>query len=240
MKIFEKKCRCGVKIENLSVRGGGHIILNSVSFKANHGEILALLGCNGSGKTTVLKAILGRIQYYGKIIFFNSEGKKINSPKIGYVPQNLVFEKNAPVTVSDLFCSNLTNFPVWLGKSKKVILEIDNILNKFGISYLLNKTLGELSGGELQRVLLAFALQPVPDILVLDEPSSALDGKGTGFFYSLISEMRAEFHMPIILVSHDLLYMKKYATKYVLLERGKVIEADFIQNLKNNLNLIYK
>ncbi|MDR1240911.1 MAG: ATP-binding cassette domain-containing protein [Oscillospiraceae bacterium] len=223
-------CHCSVRIEDLSVREGTHLILKSVSFAVNHGEILVLLGHNGSGKTTVLKSILNRVSYCGKICFFDSQGKKINKPKIGYVPQKLTFEKNAPLTVLEFFCANLTNFPIWIGSNAKIKFDIEEILEKFGVGYLLNKTIGSISGGELQRVLLAFALKPVPDILILDEPSSALDSKGVDFFYSLITNMRNEFHMPIILVSHDFLHVKKYATKYVLMKRGSVVKTDYFSN----------
>ncbi|MDR1364813.1 MAG: ATP-binding cassette domain-containing protein [Oscillospiraceae bacterium] len=231
-----KKCQCSVKIENLSVFDNNRLILKSITFDANHGEILALLGRNGSGKTTILKALLNCIQYIGKIIFFNSRGQKIKNPKIGYVPQKLVFEKNSPLTVADFFCTNLTNFPIWLGKTKRTIEKINNILNKFEISYLANERLGRLSEGELQRVLLAFALEPVPDILILDEPSSSLDTKGIDFFYSLITKVRSEFHMPIVLVSHDLIHIKRYATKYVLIENGTLIEILPISNLAESSN----
>ena len=104
------KCNCSVKIENISVRDGEHLILNSISFQVDHGEILALVGKNGSGKTTILKTILNRIPYSGKISFFNSSGKIIINPKIGYVPQKLNFEKSTPLTVCEFFASNICNF----------------------------------------------------------------------------------------------------------------------------------
>ena len=84
---------------------------------------------------------------------------------------------------------------------------------------LLNKRLGSLSGGELQRILLAFALEPMPDLLLLDEPVSAVDRKGIGAFYELVTSLRHEYHMPVLLVSHDLSHVKKYATAAALLDR---------------------
>lgn len=228
---MSNSCNCSVKLDNISVRDNDHFVLKSVSLQVNHGEIMALIGRNGSGKTTLLKTILNRISYSGSISFFNSAGEKIRKPKIGYVPQKLNFEKSTPLTVLEFFASNMSKFPVWLRISKNISKRINEILEKFSIKYLINKPIGSLSGGEMQRVLLAFALEPVPDMLILDEPSSALDSKGVNFFYSLIVKMRKEYHMPVILVSHDLIQVKKNVTKYALIECGSIIEIDNIQNL---------
>ena len=100
----EHVCHCSVKIEELSVRKGSTEILNQVNLTANHGEILALIGRNGAGKTTLLKAILGQTPYSGRISYFNCQGKRIDRPRIGYVPQFLAFDRSTPVTVEDLFC----------------------------------------------------------------------------------------------------------------------------------------
>lgn len=228
---MNKVCNCSVMLENISVKDNGHLVLDSVSLKVNHGEIMALIGRNGSGKTTLLKTILNRIPYSGKISFFNSKGEKIKSPRIGYVPQKLNFEKSTPLTVLEFFALNMSKMPIWIKIKDEIYDRIAEILEKFSIKYLINKPIGSLSGGELQRVLLAFALEPVPDMLILDEPSSALDSKGVNFFYSLIVKMREEYHMPVILVSHDLIQISKNVTKYALIESGNIIEKSNIENL---------
>lgn len=210
-----KECHCSVKIKNLYVKKGGHTILHNVTLTANHGETLALIGKNGAGKTTLLKAILHSVPYSGKIEFFDSNGNKISNPKIGYVPQRLSFDSSTPITVMDLFCANSSKLPVWLGHGKKKrALEL---LEKVGVHTHVNSPIGRLSGGELQRVLLAFALDPRPDILILDEPVSAVDRKGISNFYSIINSMRNDYHMPVILVSHDLGHVAKYASSYALI-----------------------
>ncbi len=222
MNSYLHKCLCSVKIKNLGVKKGEHTILYDVSLNANHGEILALIGKNGSGKTTLLKSIMNRIEHTGTIEFFNSSGTKILSPRIGYVPQTLIFDKSTPITVLDLFCANSSYTPIWLKHSKSIKRKAYELLEKVGAQDNLNKKLGNLSGGELQRVLLAFALEPLPDLLLLDEPVSAVDRKGISLFYELVISMRNEFHMPIILVSHDLGHVKKYASSVALIDKTVV------------------
>lgn len=210
-------CHCSVKIKNLKVKKGAQTIIDNINLDIKHGETLALIGKNGAGKTTLLKAILGSVNYYGEIDFFNSKGEKISNPKIGYVPQRLSFDRNTPITVLDLFCANSSSLPVWMHHSSKRKRKAREILEKVGAQNQINKPIGRLSGGELQRVLLAFALEPMPDILLLDEPVSAVDRKGISKFYGIITAMRQDFHMPVVLVSHDLGHVAKYATSYALM-----------------------
>lgn len=230
------KCRCSVKIQNLGVKRGGRVILNNVTLDVNHGEILALIGKNGAGKTTLLKAIINSVEYTGKITFFNSKGEMIVNPRIGYVPQSLRFERDTPMTVLDLFCTNSNNIPVWLGRSKRRAEMAAGLLSKVGAEEHLYKSIGRLSGGELQRVLLAFALDPMPDILMLDEPVSAIDRKGISRFYSLVTSMRSEYHMPVIIVSHDLGHVYKYATSYALIDRT-IKEVRSTKEMMNSKNI---
>ena len=230
----EHVCHCSVKIEELSVRKGSTEILNQVNLTAKHGEILALIGRNGAGKTTLLKAILGQTPYSGRISYFNCQGKRIDRPRIGYVPQFLAFDRSTPVTVEDLFCANRSRIPVWMSHGKKRQKEAESLLEKVGGTGLFRKKLGALSGGELQRVLLAFALDPLPDLLLLDEPVSAVDRKGVGVFYDLVTSLRSEYHMPVILVSHDLGHVKKYASKAAFLQDGAVAMQNAVDKVLNN------
>ena len=230
----EHVCHCSVKIEELSVRKGSTEILNQVNLTANHGEILALIGRNWAEKTTLLKAILRQTPYTGRITYFNCQGKRIDRPRIGYVPQFLAFDRSTPVTVEDLFCANRSRIPVWMSHGKKRQKEAESLLEKVGGTGLFRKKLGALSGGELQRVLLAFALDPLPDLLLLDEPVSAVDRKGVGVFYDLVTSLRSEYHMPVILVSHDLGHVKKYASKAAFLQDGTVAMQNAVDKVLNN------
>ena len=233
--MHDKKCQCSIKIENLAVQRGADTILHDVNLHVNHGEILALIGKNGSGKSTLLKSIMGSIKYTGTISFYNSKGQKISKPKIGYVPQTLLFDKNAPISVLDMFCANSSNLPVFFGYTKSRKKHVKDLLCKFGAGDHIDKKLGMLSGGELQRVLLAFALDPMPDILLLDEPVSAIDRKGISDFYELISYMRNEYHMPIVIVSHDLGHVQKYATYAALIDKTVIAYEKAEHILQNKI-----
>ncbi|WP_050698956.1 metal ABC transporter ATP-binding protein [Anaeromassilibacillus senegalensis] len=220
-----EQCKCSTQIRNLTVHKRDGVIIHDVSLDVHHGEIMALIGRNGAGKTTLLKALLGRIPYSGSIVFTNPKGERVQKPRIGYVPQNMVFDRSTPMTVADMLCANLSEFPVWLGHQKEKRERANAMLEKVGGYHLLNKRLGSLSGGEMQRVLLAFALEPLPDLLLLDEPVSAVDRKGIEVFYDLVTSLRSEFHMPVILVSHDLSHVQRYATRAALLDRTIVVSG---------------
>lgn len=221
-----EQCKCSTQIRGLTVRKRDGVIIHDVTLDVHHGEIMAIIGCNGAGKTTLLKALLGRIPYTGSITFTNPKGERVEKPRIGYVPQNMVFDRSTPMTVADMLCANLSSFPIWLGHKKEKLARAGAMLQKVGGKNLLQKQLGNLSGGEMQRVLLAFALEPMPDMLLLDEPVSAVDRKGIEVFYDLVTSLRSEYHMPVILVSHDLSHVARYATRAALLDRTILVSGD--------------
>ena len=221
-----EQCKCSTQIRGLTVRKRDGTIIHDVTLDVHHGEIMAIIGRNGAGKTTLLKALLGRIPYTGSILFTNPKGERVEKPRIGYVPQNMIFDRSTPMTVADMLCANLSDFPVWLGHKKEKMARADAMLQKVGGKNLLQKRLGSLSGGEMQRVLLAFALEPMPDMLLLDEPVSAVDRKGIEVFYDLVTSLRSEYHMPVILVSHDLSHVARYATRAALLDRTIRVSGD--------------
>ena len=220
---MEHECKCSLKIEHLTVRRDQMEILRDVSFEAHHAEITALIGRNGAGKTTLLRSILGRIPYSGSIEFFDSEGMPVVRPRIGYVPQNTILDRTIPVTVGEFLSCGCSRAPVWLLHQKKAIAHAQEILRKTGGEKLIDRPLSMLSGGELQRVLLAFALDPMPQLLLLDEPVSAVDRRGIESFYEVVTSLREEYHMPILLVSHDLNHVRKYATDVVLLDQSVIL-----------------
>ena len=218
-------------------------MLQDVNFEIHHGEIAALIGRNGAGKTTLLRALLGRIPHTGRIQLFNSAGVEIRKPTIGYVPQNMAVDRSVPVTAADFLCAGLSSAPVWLFHKKQARAEAEMLLRQTGGEALLDKPLGAVSGGELQRVLLAFALRPVPDLLLLDEPVSAVDNRGIEAFYEVVTGLRKEYHMPILLVSHNLSHVRKYTTTTILLDRtvllsGKTEQVMYADEVRETFGLL--
>ena len=217
---------CSIEMKNISVISGEDTLLDNVNLTFHCGELTALIGKNGAGKTTLLRTLLGERHYKGKISFTDHHGTVLPVPKIGYVPQHLDFDKSMPVSVADFIAAAKGGNAVWFGKNKKMKESIQRMLDDMECGYLADRRLGALSGGELQRVLLALATDPVPDLLVLDEPVSGVDVAGLDLFYKRIMELRDEQHMAVLLVSHDLGLIRKYADKVVLLDKTVVAEGE--------------
>jgi len=205
-------------IENLSVQRSGTQILKNVNLHIHNGELTALIGPNGAGKTTLFKALIGDIPYEGKFIYA-LPGRKSAKPKIGYVPQKLDFDHSSPVSVMDLFAASLTKRPVWLGYGRKIKSKTERYLGIVQADNLISKRLGDLSGGELQRVLLALALHPIPDLLLLDEPFSAVDQSDSEGFYKLVESLVKQYDFAAIIVSHDLELAAKYSQRMIYLNK---------------------
>ena len=219
---------CGLhctKINNISVNISGQEILKNVSIHVHCGQLTVIIGRNGAGKSTLLKAILGEVEHSGNIVFTDMKDNRTKKIKIGYVPQKINVERHMPTTVYDLFASCISDIPVFLKKDKKLYKEIKEQLNIFGADELIDKSIGELSGGELQRVLIAIATKPIPNLLILDEPVSGIDENGTRSFYKILQELKNKYDMSIILVSHDFELTKQYADKVILLDKEVIKEG---------------
>jgi zinc transport system ATP-binding protein len=214
---------CCIRIENLSVRLGKQLILDDVNLHVNCREILAIVGPNGAGKSTLLKAMLGVVPYSGRIVW-QIRGEKQPLARIGYVPQTLDFDREAPVSVSDFLASAISRRPVWLGISSRDRGLIEGHLRAVSAEHLVDKRIGDLSGGELQRVLLSMALTSDPDILLLDEPVSGVDAAGIDLFLSIVAHLRDTLDVAILIVTHDLLGVAAHANRVLLLNR-RVIAA---------------
>lgn len=139
--------------------------------------------------------------------------------KIGYVPQSVNIEKNTPVSVYDLLASYESRYPVFLPKSKKVYEKIKESLRIFEAEDLIDKQVCNLSGGQLQRVLLSLAIMDEPNLLLLDEPVSGIDQNGMELFYKTMTYLKEHYDLAIILISHDLDYVARYADHVVLLDK---------------------
>jgi len=218
--LRKKPCGlCCTKLVNFGVTIGRTEILHDVDLHIHCGELTALIGPNGGGKTTLLKAILGEIKHTGELHFLDAQDCQ-RTPVVGYVPQRLDFDRGTPMSVLDLFSACLSSWPVFLGHSINLRKRAAARLASVKAEHLINRRLGELSGGELQRVLLAVALDPTPDLLLLDEPVSGVDVQGQDMFYELVSQLRQKFDLSIILVSHDWTLVSRYADRIVFLDRA--------------------
>ncbi len=224
---------CKIYVNNIGVKKGGDTLLSDVSFHLHCGELTAVIGVNGAGKTTLVKSILGEISHEGDVSFESHDGDKIDKVTIGYVPQHLDFDRCAPISVEDFLLVGRTNSPVCFKRKKAAIEEIDKALESVGCLGLKNRKLGELSGGELQRVMLVNALYPLPELLILDEPVSGVDAKGSEIFYEAICNLKKNYHMAIAMVTHDLGIVKEYADNVVLINKT-VLKSGSAQEVYNS------
>lgn len=218
-KIIEP---CGlhcIKVNHLGVHFGEQVALEDVNLHIHCGSLNAIIGRNGAGKSTLIRAMLNDIEHEGDIEFKDRENGKVQKLRIGYVPQSINIEKNTPVSVYDLIASYQCRFPVFLKKSKKTEAKIKQALATFEAEDFIDKQVCNLSGGQLQRVLLAMAIMNEPNLLLLDEPVSGVDQNGMELFYRTMKYLKENFDLSIVLISHDLDYVARYADKVILLDK---------------------
>ena len=215
---------CCLRVENLSVQIGSDQILKDVNLHVHCGEMVALIGPNGAGKSTFLKAVLGQREYQG-VIAFSQPGQRSKKPRIGYVPQSPAFDPGDPVSVADLFACCMSRRPAFLGLSKSMRELVLECLERVHGTDLIDKRVGTLSGGELQRVLLALALEPVPNILILDEPLSGVDIEGMENLMDMLDEIRREYDLSILMTTHDFSMLRRYADQVVLIDHTVRIQG---------------
>ena len=209
---------CCLRLQNVSVTIGSQQIVKDVSMHVHCGELVALIGPNGAGKSTILKAILGEQPYEGVIAFSAPGYRHRKGPRIGYVPQSPTFDPGDPLSVADLFACCMSRFPAFLGIRKTQRQKIEECLERVHGKDLIDKRVGTLSGGELQRVLLALALEPMPNILILDEPLSGVDIEGQTGLMDMLDEIRKDFDLSILMTTHDFSMLPRYADRVVLID----------------------
>ncbi|WP_186564671.1 metal ABC transporter ATP-binding protein [Lawsonibacter celer] len=208
---------CCLRVDKLGVNFGGEEVLQNVSFHLHCGEIVALIGPNGAGKSSLFRTILGQVPHTGTIEFQRAGGDKTR-PLIGYVPQSPSFDRGDPVSVFDFFAAAIDKWPVFLPAPKRLRERVRACLERVHGTALLDKRMGALSGGELQRVLLALALEPLPHILILDEPLSGVDIDGEKQLLDMLDEIRNTYDLSILLSTHDFATLTSYADKVILLK----------------------
>lgn len=206
-----------IRCENVTVSASGKKLVEDVTFELGPGKFVALIGPNGAGKTTLLRAILGLVPYDGKIT--------VNA-RVGYVPQRLQYDRTLPMTVLEFMALTLQKRPVAFGVPTRVKRRVLELLDAVGASKLARSNLGGLSGGELQRVMLASALQDDPQLLLLDEPAAGVDIEGEATFNELILKQVRERNATVVLVSHDLSVVSDITNHVICLNRVLKCEGD--------------
>ncbi|MEK7192299.1 MAG: metal ABC transporter ATP-binding protein [Patescibacteria group bacterium] len=203
-----------LQVKNLNVRFDTLKVLNDLSFDVEKGNIVAIIGPNGAGKTVLFRTLLGLIPYEGKIEWQPGV-------KIGYVPQKLSVGKDLPITVRDFL--GFKNAP------KGELLEALEVLGQSGhhsehhlSHHLLDRKMGDLSGGELQRILIAYAVVGHPDVLLFDEPTAGVDIGGEETIYSILEKLRKKSNLSILLISHDLNVVYRYANQVLCINKEKI------------------
>ena len=209
---------------NVSVAFEGVSILDAVTAAVPRGGCTAVVGPNGAGKTTLLMALLGQVPMRGDIHIGPLPGGR--PPRIGYVPQRLQFDRGLPMTVLDFLSMGPQPVPLWGGVRARHRDAARGLLKAVRAETLERRRLGALSGGELQRVLLALALQRDPELLVLDEPAAGVDVQGGYLFCELLERLRRERGFTELMVSHDLGPVAHHATPGILLNRRVVAEGE--------------
>ena len=186
---------------------------------------VGVVGPVRTGKSTLIKTILGHHDYEG-IIAFSAPGMRHRKmPRIGYVPQSPAFDPGDPVSVADLFTCCLSRRPAFLGAGKSDREMILECLDRVHGEDLIDKRVGTLSGGELQRVLLALALEPLPNILILDEPLSGVDIEGMVSLMDMLDEIRKNYDLSILMTTHDFSMLDRYADQVVLIDHAVLIKG---------------
>jgi len=188
-----------LKVSNLSVKFPNETILDNINFELKKGTILAIVGPNGAGKTTLFRAFLNLVPYTGKIEW-------VSKVKLGYVPQRLSVS-DIPISVKEFL-------------SFKNASDIENSLSSVGLdSSIVNKSLGVLSGGQLQRVLIAWAIIDKPNVLLFDEPTAGVDLDSEEAIYRMLSALKKKNEITILLISHEVHIIKDYSDYMLALNK---------------------
>ena len=193
-----------LEVRNLDFKVGENIILENISFNVEENGILAIIGPNGAGKTTLVKCILGILEPTNGTVEF----KKKNS--VGYIPQKLSFDRDFPISVEEFIQI----------QHKGPLSEADlEIFKTVGVDNLFEQKLGSLSGGEQQRLMIALSLSKNPNIIFMDEPSAGIDIGGEETVYSLIHNLQHKKQFAIVIISHDVDFVTRYADKVICINK---------------------
>jgi zinc transport system ATP-binding protein len=202
---------------SLSASYGANLVLQDVNFKVNENDFIGVIGPNGGGKTTLLRVILGLVKPVTGRMVFNNE--LLNGNSIGYLPQMSTGDINYPVTVTDIILSGLMIRKGIISRmSASDKKKADNVIDELGLSGMSESTLNELSGGQIQRVLLARAIIGNPRLLLLDEPGNFVDTTFENDFYEKLKDLNKR--MAILMVSHDVGTISSHIKSFACVNRS--------------------
>jgi zinc transport system ATP-binding protein len=209
-----------LSIAGLTVRRGREAILTDVSFDVARGSIHVVVGPNGAGKSTLLMATLGQTQFTGRITASWQRGGTV-----GYVPQSFAVDRTLPVTVADFLALTRQRRPICLGIGPAMRARTLELLRGVGLPDFSDRPLSVLSGGELRRVLLAHALDPLPELLILDEPAAGLDAASGQWLEEMLVSICARDGVTVLMVSHDHAQARRIADRVTLLDRAVIADG---------------
>jgi zinc transport system ATP-binding protein len=218
-------------VEKIACSYGGMEVLKDISFQVRQGDYLGIVGPNGSGKSTLIRTILGLMTPdSGRISLFGDEqGSFEGWQRIGYLPQRIkFFNPDFPGTVEEIVRLGLLAgkaFPKRSASGDRAA--VNEALELMGITDLRKRLIGDLSGGQQQRVLLARAMVNKPDILILDEPTTALDPETREHFYSLLETVNNRDKITLLLVTHDTWSIGKYANRFIYIDKKIIFDGSF-------------
>lgn len=199
--------------DNVSLKLGGTQVLDAVSFHIEAGALHCLVGPNGGGKTSLVRALLGQMPHTGAIRIAGEPARSV-----GYVPQLTDFDRNVPMTVYDVMALLGQRRPAFLGSSRAARAANAEALQRTGVAGMGHKAFGSLSGGQRQRVLLAQAITPLPRLLILDEPTAGIDKPGLHLVESLVKELHGN-GVTIVWINHDLEQVRRIAQSVTVLNQ---------------------
>jgi ABC-type Mn/Zn transport systems, ATPase component len=207
-------------LKDVTVKYEQRVILPDVNLDIHEGDFVAITGPNGGGKTTLLRVILGLLKPVKGQVEFYKNGLRVNALKVGYLPQKNMIDSRFPITVKEVIESGLLHGKTLFSRkvTETEMMSIDEVLKLIGMEDYRNESIGNLSGGQLQRTLFGRAIISNPDVLVLDEPLSYLDKTFETRLYEIISDLSKT--KTIILVSHEMTQISQMATRHVIVDHS--------------------
>jgi zinc transport system ATP-binding protein len=196
-----------LKVSGLNVKFDNHVIIDHLSFEIARDSTVAVIGANGAGKSVLFKSLLGIIPYEGSITW-------ATDVKIGYVPQKLSISGDLPISVLEFLKLKEKN-SAKIGETLSLVGFKQKAEHVHHDMRVLSSRLGSLSGGELQRILMAYSLLGDPNVLLLDEPTAGVDIEGEETFYNLFERLKKDTDLTILFISHDTQVVERYADKQI-------------------------